>query len=213
MFKKVLAPPFIILMASFALSGCNHDAELAEKIHTKLEKSAQLEKAFTQDQQNLLKLSQKEKLTYDEIGSLTIAQDRELKRKIDEAEEYNANMTQLLQDTKESFDEAYRQVLTIHPAVNKIEQPEEKNQANKLIKLMEKRHDEMGHYYKQYTELLQLNHGLYDLIREEEVNPDEIDDQIAAINQANNEMLKTEKQFNQYTNKYNKAKKKYTYKL
>ncbi len=200
---------YSMIIVGLLLTGCNHDEKIAEQIYSNLEKSAQMEEKFAAKQQNLSELGHEEQAAYQEITSLTMDQENQVRKKLKEAQEYNANLKRTLNGTKESFDKAYRNILSVETNMEKIKAKEQKVKVSKIVQVMEKRHDLIENYYKKYENILKLNQNLYTCMQEKDINATEIDKQIKTINQAHTEMLKIEEQFNQFTAKYNAAKKQY----
>lgn len=207
-FKKFVMSGLPVLLI-ILLYGCHHDQKNAENIYHHLEKSAQLEKSFADQQQTLVKVGHDEQKLYDKIISSSVGHAHEIKTDVKKAQKYNIKQEQHLKASKKHFDRAFTTVSAIKPVVKEIKSPEQKKEASEIIKLMEKRYHLYQAYHKEYMDALMLNQELYKRLAKQDYKTSKLDKQIAKINQKYSNMKDQKQQFNHYTKQYNKAKKQY----
>lgn len=70
---------------------------------------------------------------------------------------------------------------------------------------MEKRYTSYGTMYKEYKKALELNKKLYMQLKDKDLTRDDLDQQIDKVNASYEKILKYSGEFNEQTEKYNKA--------
>ncbi|WP_085522729.1 YkyA family protein [Tuberibacillus sp. Marseille-P3662] len=188
------------------VGGCHHDQKQVESIHHDLKQSAQIEKTFAENQETLGKVNRKEHNLYKTIISLNVNQTDKIQSAIKKAQKYNKKQQQALKTAKKHFKQAFTEVSSMEPVVEKINDTKQKKAASKVVELMEKRHHLYQSYNKKYSHALALNHDFYKQLAKQEYKVSELDQQIEEINHVYDDMKSLKQQFNRYTKQYNKAK-------
>jgi hypothetical protein len=184
------------------LTGCASDEKQATKIYKIMEESAELEKDFSANQTALFETRKNAQLVYNDLISLDINDKDIINQKIEEANTYSKKQQELLAEAKESFLKAYQKSVTIEENIKKIQDEEKKNQASKLITIMNERKKLIDTFFKDYEENLEIQNTFYKDLEEENFNFKKLDEQINDINERSIEMEEIIQQFNKYTKQF-----------
>ncbi|WP_069187971.1 YkyA family protein [Bacillus sp. FJAT-27251] len=204
-YRKILVFVLLISLTAFA-AGCMNRQDPAEQIFTKLEEVVQIEKAFEEQQEPLVKLEQEEKELYAKIIELNMEQHDEIVRLADEAITIADKRKEHLDKEKESIEESREEFGGVEGIADKLEDSELEKQVADLQQLMLDRyaiHDEL---YKSYTDGLSYDKALYELLKDKDLTIETLEEQINKVNAAYDEVLSANERFNEKTDQYNKAK-------
>lgn len=167
-----------------------------------MEESAEFENDFAANQTDLNKMRKNEQLVYDDLISLNINDKDILIQKIDEAHTFTKKQEKLLEEAKENFQKAYKKSATIEKHIKMIKEEEQKNQASKLITIMNERKKWIDTFFENYHENLELQNTFYQHLEDENLNFEDLNGLINDINKRSQDMGEIIKQFNQYTKQY-----------
>ncbi|NPC92415.1 YkyA family protein [Bacillus sp. WMMC1349] len=204
--KYILFGIAVLCTVAFLLTGCMSKDPI-QNLHESLEKIVKLEKPFRKAQKSLRTLEQTEgklykkmiKLNMDDFGQIIKLSNQALKHAKKRQEHLNLE--------KESIEKAKKEFKTAQSMVKEIEDQKVKKKAKKLISPMEKRYRAYDQFYKNYQKAIHLDKQLYKLMQNKKVKLPDLEEQLKSINKKYNEVLKQNAVFNDYTTKYNKARK------
>lgn len=180
-----------------------------EEITQALEESAQFEKIFANNQQELSNAGLEEIKLYDQLMSYQVDHGKDIKKTAKEALSSIEKQQKHLEESKENFSKAYTTMASIQPISKKVRNFKQARIVSSIEKLNEERYQLYLTYTENYHSVIALNQKLYGQIEEQNFNEKELDEQIKEINQLYKKLHQQEKQFNQYTTEFNKEKKQY----
>ncbi|MGG4267063.1 YkyA family protein [Peribacillus simplex] len=198
--------PYVTLLLFLAiLTGCFNGSP-EERIHKILEKTAEKESEFIENQEPLNDLEKKEKEQYEKIIKLGLEEYEQIvelsdvaTKNIDQREEIIEKEQSSMQSSKEQFNK-------IDEQIGKIEDEKVKKEATELKKVMSERYHAYDNLYDAYQQSLANDRELYELFKKEDLKMDELQRQIEKINTSYTKVLKANEQFNALTVKSNQKK-------
>ncbi|GIN74658.1 putative lipoprotein YkyA [Bacillus sp. J14TS2] len=210
-FKRICAIGLVLVAAFFIGSLFNQykDQKRIDEIMQALEESAQLEKIFANNQQELSIAGIEEIKLYDQLMSYQVDHDEEIKNAVNAALHSVEKQQQCLEESKENFSKAYTIMATIQPISQKVKNAQQAKTISSIEKLNEERYQLYLTYTEDYHTVITLNKKLYQQIEKQKFNEKELDDQIKEINQLYKKLQQQENQFNQYTTQFNHEKRQY----
>ena len=167
-----------------------------------MEKSAEFENNFAANQTDLYETRKNAQLVYIDLISLDINDKDIINQKIDKANTYTKKQQKLLEEAEENFQKAYKKSVTIEKNIKKIKDEDQKNQASKLITIMNERKELIDTFFEDYRENLELQNTFYRHLEDEKFSFENLDEQINDINKRSQDMGEIIQQFNQYTQQY-----------
>jgi Putative cell-wall binding lipoprotein len=192
----------IVLSFTVLLSGCHSDEKQAAKIHKIMKEAAEFENDSAANQRDLYETRKNAQLIYNDLISLDINDKDIINQKIEEANTYMKKQQKLLEEAEENFQKAYKKSATIEKNIKKVKDEEQKNQAIKLLTIMNERKRLIDTFFEDYHENLELQNTFYSHLEDEKVNLDNLDGQISDINKRSQDMGEIIQEFNQYTQQY-----------
>nr|WP_204500545.1 YkyA family protein [Aquibacillus albus] len=190
------------------LTGCNSES-IPEEMYEHLEQAVSLEEPFAEKQGSLVELEDEEKEIYDEIielGMDDIDRIQELSTRalenIDERKEIIVTEKQSIEDAKEEFDK-------VNPLIEEINDESIKTKAVELTEAMEERYNAYLDLNDAYTNSLNEDEALYQLLQKEDVEEEELRSQIEAVNESYDKVIETNQLFNEKTEVYNTLKREF----
>lgn len=204
MFKRIA----VIASFSLFLMGCS-DGKQAARIHAAIKESATFENEFTSNQEKLYEVKEEAQLLYTELLNLTIDDEGNLNETLIKAKKLIDKQQGILDESEESFENAYEKESTIEEYVEKIKDEQQKSQASTLLEAIEDRKKLIDSYIEMYKESLEAQHAFYDEFQEAHLDLDGMDAKIIEINQFSEEMEEMIEQFNQSTEEYIQMKNEY----
>ena len=192
----------IVLSFIVFLTGCHSDKKQVAKIHEIMEESAEFENQFVSNQTALDETRKNAQLIYVELIRLDINDKDIINQKIDKANTYTKKQQKLLEKAEENFQKAYMKSATIEKNINKIKDEKQKNQASKLLTIMNERKKLIDTFFEEYHENLELQNTFYRHLEDEKYSIENLDKQINDINKRSQDMGEIIQQFNQYTKQY-----------
>lgn len=192
--------------------GCS-DGKQATVIQAAIEESVTFENEFTANQEKLFEVEEEAQLLYTELLNLTIDDEASLNEALTEAKKLIDKQQGILEESEESFENAYEKESTIEEYVEKIKDEQQKSQASTLLEVIDNRKELVDSYIEMYEGSLEVQHAFYDEFQEDHLRLDRMDAQIIEINQYSEEMEEMIEQFNQSTEQYIQAKNEYDQQL
>jgi hypothetical protein len=114
---------------------------------------------------------------------------------------------QRIQKENERIQLAKKQLKIVEENVSHLHDEKMKQNAVRLTKIIEKRYVAYDELYDHYHKALILEKQLYYLFQNQYVTLEQLQDQISKINTAYKEIMNANDRFNDYTEQYNKEKK------
>jgi ABC-type transporter Mla subunit MlaD len=204
--KRLRIFAFVLSIAVF-LTGCRSDEKLAADISKSMKESAQFENDFYVNLTNLSETRQNAQLIYLDLIKLDINDQDIIKQKIDKAKTYSQKQQQLLEEATENFEKAYMKAASIGENIKKINDKDQKKQAEKLLAIMNERKKLIDSFFEHYYENLKLQNSFYRNLEDEKYSLVSLNEQINEINKLSGDMGEIIEQFNQYTKQYVKVEK------
>jgi DNA repair exonuclease SbcCD ATPase subunit len=193
--------PIVLLMASCSVLSREHSLLSA------LEKLAEYEEEFNEQQKPLIELEKKEKEIYDDIMSLGMKQFSEIVSLSEEALKIIEKRKKRIKKEYDSIQLAKKQLEAVKKELPSLSDQPIKEEASHLAQLLEKRYMTYDKLYNDYQQALQLETELYRMFQNKELTLEQLEQQVAKINSTYDEIKKANEQFNRYTVQYNEGKK------
>lgn len=186
------------------ITGCMGQ-DPVDSLHHSLEKAAESEKPFQEEQKTLEDLEAKENQLYDDVMKLNmddykniVALSNEALENVNKREEHLKIENDSMKKSESEFEEA-------KTSAEHITDKNIKEKADAAASHMEKRYTSYGSMYKEYKKALQFNKKLYKQLKDKDLTRDDLDQQIDKVNASYEKVLKYSGEFNKQTEKYNKA--------
>ncbi|MBN6889209.1 peptidoglycan hydrolase CwlO-like protein [Cytobacillus horneckiae] len=205
MLKKGKAIILLLILMSFVMSGCiNKEPE--QKMYDALEKVVAAEQVFKEQQDPLVQIEQQEKKIYDEIISLSMKEFDKIKKLSNEAIDLVEQRKAHMEKERESIVQSKQEFEKTEDIINSFDDSTLKKTAEDLYGIMTERYDVHDELYTNYIASIELDKELYELFKQEDVTIEQLEAQIAKINDSYEKVLNDNEQFNVKTEEYNEAK-------
>ncbi|WP_162595900.1 YkyA family protein [Bacillus sp. CGMCC 1.16541] len=188
------------------LTACSESSLPELDVYESFEEIVAEEKAFSSQQEPLTELEKKEKELYDEMISLGMKEQEQVKKVASRASKVVSEREKRIEKEKKSIDKSYYKSLELEAEIKKIEDQQVKKEARKLIILMNERYVAYENLYMFYKEGIELDKELYALFQNEGVTLDELEGQITEINNTYEKIINANEEFNRKTQEYNEKK-------
>ncbi|MBW8348691.1 YkyA family protein [Bacillus sp. IITD106] len=203
--KKLYTFVFVLLLSVF-LSACSSNED---HIYQTLEATAAKETDFEKQQQPLTKLETNEKKLFDQILDLGMKDFEQISKLADDALANLKQREEHLKKEKESIEKAKEEFKLAAEEFNKIKDEKLKQKANELQEIMNTRYESYEKLYSAYMNGLAEDRKIYEMIKNEDLKLEDLQTQIEASNKAYENVVELNSQFNDQTEKFNKAKVKF----
>lgn len=202
---------WLILGMSAALSGsiltgCMGPSP-SEKAYEALENVVSKESSFKKEQKPLLELEQKENKIYNQIIALGMKDFEKIKSLSGDALKLVADRKERIETERKSIAESEKAFKDAEEALGEIEDGKAKKEAAEVKKLMNDRYRSYNELAESYKAAIALDEELYKMFQNKELKLEDLEAHISKINASYKEVMKLNTTFNEYTEKYNKAKK------
>lgn len=205
MLKKGKAIILLLILMSFVMSGCiNKEPE--QKMYDALEKVVAAEQVFKEQQDPLVQIEQQEKKIYDEIISLSMKEFDKIKKLSNDAIDLVEQRKAHMEKERESIEQSKQEFEKTEDIINSFDDSTLKKTAEDLYGIMIERYDVHDELYTNYIASIELDKELYELFKQEDVTIEQLEAQIAKINDSYEKVLNDNEQFNVKTEEYNEAK-------
>jgi chromosome segregation ATPase len=188
------------------LSGCSPFQSTPEKIHEVLEDVVEKEALFEEQQEPLVQLEKDEQRIYGEIMELGTKNMEDIVKKADEAIETVDKRKVHMENEHKSLEQSEEEFKRLKPLIEKIDEKQVKNKADKLYSVMTERYRTHDELYNAYTQGLEQDKNLYNMLKTEERSLGELEEQIVKINQIYEQVIAANEKFNELTKEYNDTK-------
>src|SRR5699024_3989685 len=126
-----------------------------------------------------------------------------------QAAELAAERKKLMDKEKQTIDKAYETFTEAESLIEDIDDADLKKKANRIVELNDQRYQQFSKLYDGYVSSIELDKKLYEMLQNEDLNPDKLQKQVNEINEKYKEINEMKKKFNEHTEKYNDAKKEF----
>ncbi|MCY7863520.1 YkyA family protein [Bacillus spizizenii] len=186
------------------LTGCMGQ-DPVDSLHHSLEKAAESEKPFLEEQKTLEELEAKENQLYDDVMKLNMDDYKKIVALSNEALENVSKREEHLKIENDSIKKSESEFEEAKTSAEQIKDKHIKEKADAAANHMKKRYTSYGSMYEEYKKALQLNKKLYMQLKDKDLARDDLDKQIDKVNASYEKVLKYSGEFNEQTEKYNNA--------
>jgi hypothetical protein len=196
----------LLILIIILLQGCNALAPENE-ILSAFEKIAKYENESNEQQTSLVALEQQQTKLYNKIMSLGMKQFPKVTQLSQDALQIIEKRKQRIQKENENIQLAKKQLKIVKENVSHLHDEKLKQSTVRLTKIVEKRYVAYDELYDHYHKALILEKQLYHLFQNQHVTLEQLQEQIDKINAVYKEIMNDNNRFNDYTEQYNKEKK------
>jgi chromosome segregation ATPase len=200
---------FILGAAIFLLVGCVGGSSPEENLYNVLEETVAKESQYVEVQKPLQESEEKEKEIYTKIMDLGMKEFDQIVKLSDEALDNIAKRKEYIEKERESMSEAKKEFAKADEYVDKLESEDLKKEAEELNKTMEERYNLHEQLTTSYLKALSLDKELYTMFKKEDLTMEELEKQIASINEQYEKIVKFNEEYNKKTDEFNKQKQKF----
>ncbi|MCA1053347.1 YkyA family protein [Rossellomorea aquimaris] len=197
---------FILSIVMFVLMGCVGGASPEENIHNVLEETVAKEADYVEVQKPLQDLEEKEKELYNEIMNLGMKEFDKIVKLSDDALENISEREEYIKKEREAMKEAKAQFSSLDDYIGKLDDAKLKSEAEKLDATMKDRYQLHEKLTDSYLKSLTMDKELYELFKKKELTMEELEKQISSINEAYDQTIKLNGDYNTKTDEFNKLK-------
>ncbi|WP_240794212.1 YkyA family protein [Bacillus sp. BHET2] len=197
---------FILGAAIFVLMGCVGGSSPEENMYNVLEETVSKEGKFVEVQKPLQELEEKEKEIYTKIMDLGMKEFDQIEKLSDEALENIEKRKEYIDKERASMSEAKEEFAKADEYIDKLENKDLKKQAKKLNETMDERYQLHEKLTSSYLEALTLDKKLYNMFKKKDLTMEELEKQIASINEQYEKIVKFNEGYNNKTEEFNKQK-------
>jgi hypothetical protein len=198
-----------VVIGGFLLTGCISKDSSAEELYQVLEKVVDAEKEFEEQQEPLVELERKEKEIYNEIMTLGMKQHEKIVTLSDEALSIIEKRKNHLQLEIDSINASKTEFKRAEEIINNIKDPDQKETAEDLSKIMKKRYQLHIRLSKEYSSALDRDKELYLMLKEESISYDKLEVHVTDLNTTYQKVFEANEEFNDLTTQYNEKKLKF----
>lgn len=197
----------IVLLTIVLVASCSKEKNTSQEIFNHLEKAAELEKGFNNQQQPLVDAEKKEQQLYNQIIALDMSKYNQIVTLSNEALDSIKNREDFLSKEKQSMDQAYQEFLKTKPLIAQLTDKSLKEKANVLYATMVKRYNTYQDLHNAYAASISEDKKLYTMFKDKKLSIENLQKQIDVVNNGYKKINDDKDTFNKYTGKFNKEKK------
>ncbi|MBN8191627.1 YkyA family protein [Bacillus sp. NTK074B] len=197
---------FILGAAVFLLMGCVGGSTPEEDLYKVLEETVAKESQYVDVQKPLQESEKKEKELYSKIMDLGMKQYDQIVKLSDEALENINKREEYIKKERKSMNQANDEFEGAEEYITELETEELKKEAKKLNETMTERYQVHDKLTSSYLEALSLDKELYNMFKKKDLKMEELEKQIASINEQYEKIVKFNKDYNTKTDEFNKLK-------
>ncbi|MEQ2526027.1 hypothetical protein EKG37_09480 [Robertmurraya yapensis] len=196
----------LLIIGSTILSGCLNRTSTVDEMYEVLENVVTLEKDFEDQQEPLVELEREEKEIYSQIIALGMKEFDQIVSLSNEALTIVGKRQEFMQKEEDSIQASKKEFGKLKPLIGELEDENLKKKANELYDTMMERYESHDALFAKYTKGLGYDKELYEMFQNEELSIEQLEEQIAKINETYKIVLESNEQFNEHTKKYNEIK-------
>lgn len=195
-----------IFICVLIINGCINQQSTAEKLSKALEKVAAAEEQFEEQQEPLTVLEKQEKEVYNRIMALGVKQHDEIVKFSDEALAMIKKREDHLKKETDSMNKSKEEFKKVGDIKEQLVDPKQKKKADELYEIMMKRYHVHSQLSKEYTEAITKDKELYKMLKNKNISYEQLESQVATLNETYQKVLKANEEFNTLTKQYNAKK-------
>ncbi|MFS0645096.1 YkyA family protein [Siminovitchia sp. 179-K 8D1 HS] len=199
--KRKLA--FVICASAFLMASCGSPEN---KIYKTIEETVAIEKDFENQQKPMTELEERENQIFREMMKLGMKQMDKITKLSDEALKNLEKREEYLEKEESAIAASNKEFEKVKETIPKLKDEKLMEKAKELEKLMTERYDAHAQLSKAYKEAIKEDRKLYEMMKNKDLKLEEVEQQIAAANKAQERVIEANKQFNQFTKKFNEEK-------
>jgi chromosome segregation ATPase len=197
----------IWLIAILLLLGSCNKLASEQEVLSAFKKIAVYESDLVEQQEKLNELEQKQNELYDLIMSYGMKQFAKVMQLSKESLKIIEEREKHIEKENRAVQSAKQQIITVKEEIHQLHDENIRRQVNRLVNIAEKCYETYDNLYFHYKEMLSSEKELYILLQNKYVASEQIQQQINRINKQYKEIVSINARFNEYTEKYNKEKK------
>ncbi|AJD90837.1 hypothetical protein JMA_15200 [Jeotgalibacillus malaysiensis] len=195
--------------SAILLSGCVFGAPAEEEISEKLEAAVAAEENYVSAQNDLRELETAEQELYDEIMSMSMEEFEQINTLADEALSNLDEREEKLAEERTAIENSQEEFSGVEELTGDLESEEVRAHVEEMIETMNNRYASHEELTKAYESGISLNRELYELLKNEELQLEELEQQITSVNDQNAVIIEANTAFNELTSEYNELKAEY----
>ncbi len=196
--KKVIMS---IASAACLLAACGGTPE--EQAVDVFEEAAQAESEFVKQQETLSDLEKKEQNIFQDMMAVSKEEESKIKELGEEADKKLKERAEVFAKEQEAMEKSASAIEELDELGN-IEGERLNEQLGELRKTAGARYKEYGEIETLYTENIELNEKLFDMMEDKEAKLKDVEGQLEKINAGSEKLIQANEKFNQLTNQFNK---------
>ncbi|WP_226674403.1 YkyA family protein [Rossellomorea aquimaris] len=197
---------FILGAAIFLLMGCVGGSTPEEDLYKVLEETVAKESQYVDVQKPLQESEKKEKELYSKIMDLGMKEFDQIVKLSDEALENIDKRKEYIEKERKSMNQAKDEFARAEEYMTELDSEELKKEAKKLNETMTERYQIHDELTSSYLEALSLDKELYNMFKKKDLKMEELEKQIASINEQYEKIVEFNKDYNTKTDEFNKLK-------
>ncbi|TFE03642.1 hypothetical protein E2491_02325 [Jeotgalibacillus sp. R-1-5s-1] len=195
-----------LCVSSIFLSGCVFGSQAEEEIGGILETAVTEEEGYVQAQNELRELEAAEQELYNEIMALSMEEFETVSELADEALANLDEREEQLNAEAEAVNQSSEVFQEVEPLISDLETEELQSHVESMVETMNERYTIHEDLSAAYAESLGLNRELYNMLKEEDLELEELENQITLVNEQNSIIIELNDDFNEATTEYNELK-------
>ncbi|WP_404408899.1 YkyA family protein [Jeotgalibacillus malaysiensis] len=195
--------------SAILLSGCVFGTPAEEEISEKLEAAVAAEEGYVSAQNDLRELETEEQQLYDEIMSLSMEEFEQINSLADDALSNLDEREEKLAEERSAIESSQEEFSGVEDLTGDLESDELREHVDVMIETMNNRYASHEELTGAYETGISLNRELYELLKNEGLQLEELEQQITSVNDQNAVIIEANTAFNDLTNEYNELKAEY----
>ncbi|MDZ5712899.1 YkyA family protein [Jeotgalibacillus haloalkalitolerans] len=191
------------------LSGCVFGTPAEEEISEKLEAAVAAEEGYVSAQNDLRELETEEQQLYDEIMSLSMEEFEQINSLADEALGNLEAREEKLAEERAAIESSEEEFSGVEALTEDLDSDEVRQHVELMIETMNNRYLSHEELTSAYESGIALNRELYELLKNEDLQLEELEEQITSVNDQNAVIIEANTAFNDLTSEYNELKAEY----
>lgn len=203
---KKISMTFLFLMGLLVITGCAETSGIEDDIHETLTAAVEAEKGVDELQVSLNEHSSNEKILYDEMIELPLANQDKLPDIVSKAEVELKASENIITEIQTKLDASKQHIDELDKMKSELNSEEKQSLFNELDKQMNDRMDHLQTYYDTYLMTIESSQTLYQLFLKEGFQTTKVYDMIEEVNDLYDELSSVNEQINASTQEVNKLK-------
>ncbi|GGE66940.1 YkyA family protein [Priestia taiwanensis] len=195
---------FVVCLAVLIQSGCGNILVQEEQVQKQLERFESVDANMYEPQQELLKLEGEEKQVYEQLVTLRLDNQAEMKSLADEANELLEQRKKLLEKEKRAVKESKEAFQQVEPLIHGMSDEGIQREWEKMKEVMTHRYTSYEELYNEYDVALKEGGELYRVFLQSPFSTVSVENQIKKIDEQYKRVAERNHSFNNWTDEYHK---------